>query len=145
MIDDPRLENQIAVKGAIRWKRIPRIFWVDRCVEIPEDEAWANREYQYRSGVSKIMLTTDENHPAFLLFLTSGKNCVARASVTDFVVSPEGLDDGSPVAEIIYYGRGPRFGPFTWGLKTGRAICKFASREQMESYLNEIEPINVAA
>lgn len=102
-----------------------------------DDNEDAKRQYRHRCGLLKIVMTPHRNGPMFVVFLDGHVMSNFVSGEMEFRFVPEDLkeNDGKPIAEVWFHGKGKRHGPLhEYG--TSRIICTFADKEQMDQYLD---------
>lgn len=102
-----------------------------------DDNEDAKRQYRHRCGLLKIVMTPHRNGPMFVVFLDGHVTSNFVSGEMEFRFAPEDLkkNDGKPIAEVWFHGKGKRRGPLhDYG--TSRIICTFVDKEQMDQYLD---------
>lgn len=105
--------------------------------EADDADEEAKREFKHRCGLLKIVMMPGRNGPVFAVFLDGHVVSNFDSGEMEYRFAPEELGEngGKPIAELMFSGKGKRFGPLRqYG--TSHIICTFADQKQMNEYLD---------
>ncbi len=97
----------------------------------------AKRRFRHRCGLLRIVMTPHSKGPLFVVFLDGHVTSNFVSDEMEFRFAPEVLkeNDGKPIAEVWFHGKGKRHGPLR-NYGTSRIVCIFADKEQMDQYID---------
>lgn len=101
------------------------------------DNDVVKRKFRHRCGLLRIVMAQGRDTPIFVAFLDGHVTSNFVSSEMEFHFAPDDLkdNDGKPIVEVWFEGKGKRRGPLDiYG--TSRIVCTFADKEQMDQYLD---------
>lgn len=134
--EDGKGYKTVTVRGIFGGKKQKKEF-VGKVSRPATDDDSVVREFWHRCGLLKIVMTPHRDGPMFVAFLDGHVASNFVSDKMEFHFAPDDLKDneGKPIAEVWFYGRGRRHGPL-YDYSTSRIICTFADKEQMDQYLD---------
>lgn len=128
-----RIVTVLGLFGGLKQKKV-RVGYIRRAAT---DDDEVMREFRHRCGLLKIVMAPHRDGPMFVVFLDGHVTSNFVSEEMEFHFAPDELkdNDGEPIADVWFSGKGTRHGPLR-GYGTSRIVCTFANKEQMDQYLD---------